>query len=204
MSLFQDLKQFTNQGLKRYTNEYLKNNTIEVQETEPSGLIKFIGKIVYPIGSIYTTTSAISPQSIFGGTWVEITGKMLMGKDSANTYNESMGSFETPVYSHTHTMAHTHGLASGGGHSHYIGAATDTAASGSAVWRTRGVSSTDYTTWYNSSYVKHLHTFGDTIQNTSNVVTAYTTGGGRTGDITTKDTNMPPFTVVKMWERTAL
>ena len=33
--------------------------------------------LVYPVGSIYQSTSSTSPAEMFGGTWVQVTDKFL-------------------------------------------------------------------------------------------------------------------------------
>lgn len=54
---------------------------------------------VYPVGSIYTSVSAVSPQSFLGGTWTLFgQGKTIVGIDSNNTrFNnpEKTGGSET-------------------------------------------------------------------------------------------------------------
>lgn len=37
------------------------------------------GDLIWPIGSIYQTTSNVNPGTIFGGTWEQITGRFLLG-----------------------------------------------------------------------------------------------------------------------------
>lgn len=41
--------------------------------------------LVYPIGSIYMTTSTVSPAVLFGGTWERIKGKCIVGVDEDDT-----------------------------------------------------------------------------------------------------------------------
>lgn len=70
----------------------------------------------YPIGSIYQSTSATSPSSLFGGTWEQITGKFLFASDdvlingvitTAGTYHVGAtgGSADAVVVEHKHTFA---------------------------------------------------------------------------------------------------
>lgn len=66
---------------------------------------------VYPVGSIYINASvATSPATLFGfGTWVAFgTGRTLVGLDSGNaimdTVEETGGSADAIVVSHTHTV----------------------------------------------------------------------------------------------------
>lgn len=41
--------------------------------------------LVYPIGSIYMTTSTVSPAVLFGGTWERIKGRCIVGVDENDT-----------------------------------------------------------------------------------------------------------------------
>lgn len=40
--------------------------------------------LLYPIGSIYISVNSKNPSEIFGGTWEQIKGKMLVGVDEAD------------------------------------------------------------------------------------------------------------------------
>lgn len=53
--------------------------------------IKDLTDIIYPIGSIYKSTSAINPQNIFGGTWTRITDDTIVAyaEMSGTTLNQS-------------------------------------------------------------------------------------------------------------------
>lgn len=52
--------------------------------------------LIYPIGSIYMTTSTVSPAVLFGGTWERIKGRCIVGVDendtSFNTVSKTGGS----------------------------------------------------------------------------------------------------------------
>lgn len=41
--------------------------------------------LIYPIGSIYMTTSTVSPAVLFGGTWERIKGRCIVGVDENDT-----------------------------------------------------------------------------------------------------------------------
>lgn len=63
---------------------------------------------VYPVGSIYMSTNATSPATLFGGTWDALDeGRVLIGANSTYPVNSTGGEFE-----HTLTAeempAHTH------------------------------------------------------------------------------------------------
>ena len=40
--------------------------------------------LIYPIGSIYMTTSTVSPAVLFGGTWERIKGRCIVGVDESD------------------------------------------------------------------------------------------------------------------------
>lgn len=47
--------------------------------------------IVYPVGSVYITTTENSPADSIGGTWEKIEGKFLQSSDSENPINSTGG-----------------------------------------------------------------------------------------------------------------
>lgn len=79
-------------------------------------------QVLYPVGTIYTNIAvSTNPATLFGfGTWVAITGRVVVGLDgsdaSFDTLGETGGSKDAIVVSHTHTAtqeAHTHTLTNG-------------------------------------------------------------------------------------------
>ena len=48
-------------------------------------------EMIYPVGSIYMSVSATSPASLFGGTWESISGRFLLGADSAYSAGSTGG-----------------------------------------------------------------------------------------------------------------
>lgn len=80
-----------------------------------------IAKKIYPVGSIYMSTSSTNPQTIFGGTWVAWgSGRVPVGVNASDTsFNtvEKSGGAKTYYYEHGHTVnRHTHSV----GHTHTI------------------------------------------------------------------------------------
>lgn len=47
--------------------------------------------MIYPIGSIYMSTSSTSPESLFGGTWESIDGRFLLGAGDSYTVGSTGG-----------------------------------------------------------------------------------------------------------------
>ena len=142
---------------------------------------------VYPVGSIYISTSATNPGTTFGfGTWAAFgAGKVLVGQDagdaSFDTLEETGGSKDAIVVSHTHTAtvtdpSHTHGalITGPGGIADYTYSNSIMGSTSSGVSR---------------PYITSAST-GITVANS-------TTGSSGT------NANLQPYVVVKMWKRTA-
>jgi len=148
-------------------------------------LAAFLGTI-YPIGSIYMSTSSTNPNTLFGvGTWAQIQGQFLMGQDGSHAAGSTGGALtktlstsEMPAHNHTATIASD-------AHTHNIGRDTD---GGSGTTRftvhNTGVSGATATSPTSSD----SHTHGATIANT---------GGGAAFSI------LPPYVAVYIWKRTA-
>ena len=70
---------------------------------------------VYPVGSVYISFNATSPETLFGfGKWSKIEGRFLFASDSNHASGTTGGSNDAVVVSHSHT-----GTAdSGGSHTH--------------------------------------------------------------------------------------
>lgn len=131
---------------------------------------------VYPIGSIYLSTSATNPGSLFGGTWVAWgTGRVAVGVDvNQSEFNavEKTGG----------AKQHAHGLASG-----YAKIVNNVGGWVSGARKT-GVPS--FTTTH--------RTTGSTGAYTENVKSATELGGN-----TDNGSTLPPYITCYMWKRTA-
>ena len=137
---------------------------------------------LYPVGSIYiNATSSTNPATLLGfGTWTAFgAGRVMVGLDAGNaafdTAEETGGSADAIVVSHTHTATVTDP-----GHIHttlgYGAGSSSTFANGGGVTQTN-VSTASATT-------------GITVSNS-------TTGSSGT------NANLQPYIVVRMWKRTA-
>ena len=152
---------------------------------------------VYPVGSIYISTTATNPATTFGfGTWAAFgAGKAIVGQDtgdsSFDTLEETGGTKDAIVVSHSHTASTN----SAGDHFHASPAPIDCAGqnpfgstsspSGSVSYfcDTNGTTSSKQKT---SNAGEHSHT-----------VSVSSTGSSGT------NANLQPYVVVKIWKRTA-
>ena len=140
------------------------------------------GSSLYPVGSIYINASvATNPATLLGfGTWTAFgAGRVMVGLDGSNTLfdtvEETGGSADSILVSHTHTATVTDG-----GHAHggvFI-------ASGSTLGDNRE---------FNYSSMN-----GTTSNATTGITVANSTEG-----VSATNTNYQPFITVYMWKRTA-
>lgn len=167
--------------------------------------IQQIFNLIYPIGSYYISSDSANPSTKFGGTWEQITNRMIMAAGSSYAVGTTGG-----AASHTHTSAaHTHTTA---GHTltsaempkHYH----DELHWGSPTSRQFGVNTGASGT---NSYWRFTYSSADGTAD-CNFVTGYAGSGGshshgNTGSTTPGATgsssNLPPYIVAYIWRRTA-
>lgn len=149
-----------------------------------SNLAAEIGKLLYPVGSIYNNISvSTNPATLLGfGTWVAITGRVIVGFDSGDTafdtVGETGGSKDAIVVSHTHTATVTDP-----GHTHTINS-----------WDEDNAGS------FNSAGVNNSGGFNQPSTNSS--VTGITVSNSTEGSSGT-NANLQPYVVAYVWKRTA-
>lgn len=149
---------------------------------------------IYPVGSIYmNATNNANPASLFGfGTWASFgAGRMPVGFNAADTLfdtaEETGGSKDAIVVSHTHTATSTSTVTDPGHlHGAYPGNGTLEIGSFIAGGLERGG-----TINYNPTQTA-----------TTGITVATTTTNASTGSSGT-NANLPPYITVYMWKRTA-
>lgn len=177
-----------------------------------------IAKKIYPVGSIYISTSSESPATIFGGEWKRWgQGRFLLGEGLTQDIDgvqwdipgaDTKGGYlRARVVSHNHTINHTHSdtfaVASGGSHSHKIGADKDAVynSSGGNYSVRRTSSNTNTEGAYNitgQSAGSHSHTLTGSVSTYSG-----TSEDSGVEDNTKKFYNVPPYISCYMWKRIA-
>ena len=177
----------------------------------------------HPIGSLYFSEQATSPETLFGGTWTRITDTFILAAGSKYAAGTSGGSASLQAHTHgvnittgENNVGHTHSIpslsgsaASAGSHGHRVTSKTTSYASGTQPnWRCMSFEGTnaDYNQdVYSSDAGAHTHsvttnasTTGGVSQNHIHTVSGTTnsTGDGDAG-------NMPPYQAFYCWKRTA-
>lgn len=165
------------------------NNTTRVATTAfVKTAIDTAIQLLYPVGSVYTSTVSTNPNTLFGfGTWVAFgAGRVMIGNGGGFSAGATGGSADAVVVSHTHTATST-STVTDSGHSHNVITAYANDGSDSGF---------NYST--NNSYVNtHATNSATTGISVSTSTTNASTGSSGT------NANLPPYIVVYMWNRTA-
>ena len=133
-------------------------------------------QILYPIGSVYTSTASTNPNTLFGfGTWTAFgAGRVLVGNGGGFSAGATGGSADAVVVSHTHDITDA-------GHTHNYVKTTRQGAAGplenGGEW--------------------------DAVQTTVASVSATTGITINTAGVSGTNANLQPYVVVYMWQRTA-
>ena len=183
---------------------------------------------VYPVGSIYMSTSSTSPAELFGGTWESLKDRFLVGAGNSYAVNATGGSSSHVHTTGGHTLTeneipkHTHGEK--GGHDHTRGTMDVTGnlygvefdptkgQSGDGAFSVGG----EIEYWNkNGSSVKIISTRNVSFKASNGWYTGVTSWEGRHthnsvgadgahshGD-TGSSSSLPPYLAVYMWKRTA-
>lgn len=69
--------------------------------------IKKIGNVLFPVGSIISRYDDVSPASVFGGTWVQITGRYIYASDASDVAGSTRGR-ENFTIAANNLPTHTH------------------------------------------------------------------------------------------------
>ena len=69
-----------------------------------------LDKILYPIGSIYMSVNSTNPSQLFGGTWVQISGRFLYctnnSMDTGGEATHKLTINEMPSHTHKYKLAY--------------------------------------------------------------------------------------------------
>lgn len=148
----------------------------------------------YPVGSIYMSVVNTSPATLFGGTWVQLKDRFLVGVGDSYS-NGATGGASTVTLSTNQIPAHTHGQANLTGVLAFKTNPTGQAIAGGAsgiVSQNGKLDSQTYSTVDTGTGNTGLDKF---VFNASHTHTSV--GRGQAHE------NRPPYLAVYMWKRTA-
>lgn len=139
----------------------------------------------FPVGSIYMSVNSTNPSTYFGGTWVEIQGRFLLGRSSSYTAGSQGGEASHKLTSNE-MPSHTHSCGDAGAHTHLLDYRDkfDVQQKGRGLNGYGTTGSHDQTRSGTSSSGSHTHIIGSTGGNAAH-------------------NNMPPYLAVYIWKRTA-
>lgn len=184
----------------------IKNYVASAGGLTPSAVVD----LVYPVNSIYMSVSSTSPATLFGGTWVRLKDRFLLGAGDTYTNGNTGGSAtvtltkaQLPAHTHANTISvsasqaeHRHSLYS-------IGNNKDGDCSGFTNSGDNGVggphngSSRSLTASTQDARGRYLMDTATPSITVTKSITNASVGSGEAHN------NMPPYLVVYMWKRTA-
>lgn len=145
-----------------------------------------IRDFIYPVGSIYMSVNDINPSTLFGGAWVQLKDRFLLG--SGDIYsNTNIGGESSHRLSVSEMPSHTH---TQNPHNHLVGFDNGR----TMIGLDSGTVDPD-TSMYIGNY-----TFGG--RSYTMITDAATPTNNQTGGNEAHN-NMPPYLVVNMWKRIA-
>lgn len=169
---------------------------VNLNDEITDGTAKFkvydVGLQSRPVGNIYQSTNATSPEELFGGTWEEMpAGRVLLAQGQSDwgtnytagstggeaTHQLTVG--EMPSHNHTGSTNTT------GNHNH-----------STPAWFGEGSSHDNYASSYDTAYSRNT-IWTSTNGNHSHTITINNTGSNQSHN------NMQPYTSCYIWKRTA-
>ena len=201
------------------TTQTTGDNSTKIATTQ---FVQTALQLLYPIGAIYSSTSATNPGTAFGfGTWIAFgAGRVMIGNGGGFSAGATGGSADAIVVSHTHGVD----IASANqnqDHNHTVSITTGIESQahvhpndqgnfgvvgplGGFSGLEEGAGSPNYNlTNMGGPNVNHTHDVNGTTSGASvthaHQVTGTTASAGASGT----NANLPPYIVVYMWNRTA-
>lgn len=177
------------------------------REATARGVTRLTGSALaaYPVGAVYQSLDPTDPGTLFGGTWLRIKGRMLVGVDEVDPDFASAGLAggekehiltRAEMAEHVHNPGNLTTTSTGSAHTHGAGSlvASKRSGAGSAAGAATG----------NTTLNGSINITGDTDTAGSghtHVVSGDT--GGIDGSSDDPHENMPPWYSIYMWRRTA-
>lgn len=178
-----------NTGSGSYTNGGSGGNSLDFDK-------------IYPVGSVYMSINSTDPTNLFGGTWVQIKGRFLVGTgltedNTSNWCGELNGTLNCPVGEKGGQAFHKLAENEMPSHNHWISAAAYDDGNGSSTGQNN---SQDYGLWSDAGG----YTTNDPWKNYGRYTAwAGGDGSGQYHRDTIAHNNIPPYYAVYIWQRTA-
>ena len=158
-----------------------------------------LSDLIYPIGSVYVSTANVSPASFLGGYWNPIEGRFLLSSSSSYTAGSTGGAATVALNDVKYLPAHTHGEKSLSGYMRFRRYGTSGTGTNIAL-DVSGIVSKMEETWSGTHAL--LNIGGVIVSNPKidrfTIKATHTHSSVGSG---TEHENMPPYSVVYMWER---
>lgn len=184
-----DVTVYENEDVSRTFFGAAEANQINGGMNKLVGAVNDVINIMYPVGSIYMSVNSVNPSTLFGGTWERIQDRFLVATGTYFDLEQSGGSKDAVVVSHTHTQVeHTHSYPSDDPNKPYKPWGTKSGATEEG-----GVISGTGKYYAATKNVDYKWLTGMT----SEQPTINASGVDGT------DKNLPPYIAVNMWKRTA-
>jgi hypothetical protein len=158
--------------------------------TTAASIATLVGNLLFPVGALYSSTSATNPGTSLGfGTWTAFgAGRMMMGAGGSFGPGTTGGSNDATLPSHTHTASVTDP-----GHSHKY--RLDVNGADIAIIGNQGN--------LGGPTLGEGRGPGNSISSTTQSITTGITVSNSTQGASPTNANLPPYIVVYMWQRTA-
>lgn len=179
---------------------------IESSKLSSCGLLD----LIYPVGSLYWSSKATSPDTLFGGTWTRIKDKFLWAMGDTDTVKATGGaktvsltSDNLPAHKHNFSATATTGAAipSASGVSQLLGTFSYKGIEGVSASGICEVNTASWNYGHSGTSGQKAGTLTIDAKHTHSV-----TASGTTSNNTTSHTDvdkMPPYICMYCWERTA-
>lgn len=112
---------------------------------------KILADILYPVGSVYMSTSSTSPETLFGGKWTNIKGRFLWATGSTPMKTGGSRTTDEHVLTVAEIPPHSHTYAAHWGYNR--------PARSSLSWITNDTDYNDYSTSSTGGGQGHSHTY---------------------------------------------
>ena len=152
---------------------------------------------IYPVGSIYTSTTSTNPATLFGGGWERITGRFLLACNDSGTYIAGNTGGEVDVTLTVDQIpSHSHDAPQGSSKADDYVFEVSRTNSLATTGRNQITTSSNSGRYVNAANINAADSIGmDDVNAADSTKSTKTTGGSKAHN------NMPPYLAVYVWKR---